>query len=304
MRILITGFAPEWVIKELQTKGYYIVVAAADTYADDAKFCEDIKGFEFYISGGIEKCPASVIEAADKLKMIGFLGTDASNYVDLVAAKKKGVSVVTTPGANARAVAELTVMLMLLASRRANKMLVDMSRRVWQNQTGFELMGKTLGLIGAGPIAQYVAIIANGLGMKVMYWTRSGPKADMTGSYKEIDAILNQSDIISIHVPSTAGVILDSVAFGKLKHGTIIVNTCPAKLVDADALYNGLRTGIVSCSAFDGFFIEGNEAWNSDQSRFFELGEDRFFVTPHSGWRTVEADNNMFRLVLDGIYNH
>lgn len=301
MKILATGPAPEWVEHQLNSAGHEFVSVPADLYIDEAKFVENIKEYDVYISGGLETCTSNVINAATKLKAIVFLGVDPKNYIDLDAAKKNNVPVFTTPGANARAVAELAIFLTLSAARKTAKMLENIQNHIWKNETGFELENKTLGLIGSGPIAQNVAKIANGFDMNVIYWTRSGEKENMNGQYSELDHVLKHSDIISLHVPKDAGEILNEDTFKTLKDNAILINTSPASLVNMDALHYAITSNKVSCSAFDCFYTEGQDAFTSKAAKLLDLGTDRFFISPHAGWRTKEADDNMFKIALENI---
>jgi len=304
MRVLITGVLPTWVRQKLEEAGHAATCVPADAYVDEAKFCEGIKGFDVYISGGIESCTAKVINSADVLKTIIFLGVDYKAYIDADEAAKKGIAIHNTPGANARAVAELAAMLMLMASRKAAKMLEDFGRKEWKNQTGTELKGKRLGLIGSGPIAREVAIIAKGFGMKVSYWSRSGAKDEMKGRFSELKNVISKSDILSPHIPKAAGLFLDALSIQKLKKGAILINTCSSELVDPYALYEALGKGALACAAFDSFYAEGPKAWESSHKILFDLGSDRFFVTPQAGWRTREADDRMFEQALERLISH
>lgn len=301
MKILVTGGAPDWVAQELKSNGHELVTVTADAYMDEQKFIEGIQGFDIYVSGGLEKCTKAVIDSADQLKAIAFLGVDPRNYINLEAAEAKNIPVFSTPGANARAVAELTILLTLNAARKAAKMFSNLENKIWQNETGFELQGKTIGLLGSGPIAQNVAKIANGFDMEVLYWTRSGEKSSMTGRYVELDDLFQKSDIVSLHIPKVSGTVIDKSVFEKFKKDAILINTSPASLVDYPALYEALSSKKLASAAFDTFYAEGEKAFTSREAKLLGLGTDRFFLTPHAGWRTVEADDNMFRIALDCI---
>ncbi len=301
MKVLITGVCPDWVMKQLEILGHKVVAVAGDAYVDEAKFCESIKGVDVYVVGGLEKCTANVIQASDTLKAIIFLGVDYKAYIDVVAAAEKNIPIFNTPGANARAVAELAFLLILLSARKATRMLSDAQHKTWESQTGFELQGKTLGLLGSGPIAQQTSRIGLGFGMNVFYWSRSGARQSMAGQYRELDVVFSESDILSLHLPFAVGTFIDKTALDKMQPHTVLINTCPAKLVDADALYSALRNNKLCAAAFDPFYTEGKGAWACAEAKLFELGNEKFFITPHAGWRTVEADNNMFKIAIDYI---
>jgi phosphoglycerate dehydrogenase-like enzyme len=301
MRILVTGGMPHSMGVKYREKGHDVVTVSADAYIDEKKFIDGIQGFDIYISGGLETCTKSVIESTNQLKAIGFLGVDPKNYIDLDTAKERNIPVHTTPGANARAVAELSILLILNAVRKAVQMFESIGNNVWQNNTGFELQNKTIGLIGSGPIAQNVSKIAQGFGMKVLYWSRSGAKDSMNGDYVTLQNLFESSDIISLHVPKDAGVILDKAAFEKIKKGAVVINTAPATLVDFSSLYDALSSEHIASAAFDCFYSEGEKAFTCEESKLLDLGSDRFFISPHAGWRTIEADEKMFNMILDAI---
>lgn len=301
MKVLVTGGAPKWVAEELKTQGHELMVVAADAYVEEKDFVQGIQGFDVYISGGLETCTKTVINSTDSLKAIVFLGVDPKNYIDLDAASAKNIPVFTTPGANARAVAELTILLMLNAVRKATKMFRDIQNKTWKNETGFELQGKTIGLLGSGPIAQNVSKIAKGFDMNVLYWTRSGEKSSMFGTYADLNDLYSKSDIVSLHVPKDAGKIIDTEAIERFKEGAVLINTSPASLVDYEALYEALSSNRLSCSAFDCFYSEGDKAFTCEEAKLLTLGLDRFFISPHTAWRTLEADDNMFTVAVESI---
>ncbi len=301
MKVLITGGAPEWFEKELKDNGHEPISVPAPTYVHEQDFIKGIKDIDVYISGGIETCTANVINGSNKLKAIIFLGVDYKNYIDETAAQARGVPIFNTPGANARAVAELTLFLILAAARNSAKMLTDISQNKWKNQTGFELLGKTIGIVGSGPIAQHVASITQAMGMTALYWSRSGEKDGMIGEFKSLNEVIQTSDIVTLHVPKESGEIINKDALENMKPSSILINTSPASLVDADALADCLKNNKIATCAFDCFYAEGDEAWNCSESKLLSLGNDRFIQTPHAGWRTTEADSNMFAIALDRI---
>lgn len=301
MKVLFTGGAPKWVHEELEAEGHTGVDVPADEYVDQEKFAKEINNFNVYVSGGIEDCTRPVIEAADNLKAIMFLGVDYKAYIDADAAIEKNIPIINTPGANARAVAETAFFLMLMAARKVPTMLKDMNDKTWQNQKGFELQNKTVGIIGSGPIAKQLSSMACGIGMNVIYYSRSGVKEGMMGEYNSFDDVLKKADIVSLNVPKDAGEIFGKDEFLKMKNHAVLINTAPALLVDGDALYDALSKGEIASAAFDCFYAEGEKAWSCPESKLLELGHNKFFLTPHSGYCTNEASDNMFRIVVDAV---
>lgn len=298
MKVLITGPVPIWVTKKLESNNFTVDICTSSELVNEEKFINIISKYDIYISGGLETCSKAVIEAAENLKAIMFLGTDCSIYIDTKTAKEKNIPIFCTPGANANAVAELTILNILMMARKMPLMLKNMDSNIWGNETGTELKGKNLGVIGAGNIAQKVANIATNLGMTVSYWNQSGAKNAMEGDFISIDNLLKKSDIITFHIPEKSGEILTLDRFRKVKNNVIIVNTSPAKLVNADALYSFLKQNHTASAIFDTFYSEGANAWKCPESKLFNLSPHQFNVTPHTGWRTMEADSNMFTVII------
>ena len=301
MKILFTGGSPKWVHEELKADGHEVIDVPVNEYVDQQKFANEINKYDVYVSGGIEDCTRQVIEAANNLKAIMFLGVDYKAYIDADAAVEKNIPIINTPGANARAVAEINLALILMAARKIPAMIGDINSKNWKGRQGFEVQNKTLGIIGSGSIAQYLADMAQGVGMNVIYYTRSGKKTDMAGTYYDFESLLKTSDIVSLNVPKEAGLIMDAEAFSKMQNHAVLVSTAPASLVDAGALYSALEGQKISAAAFDCFYAEGDKAWECNEAKLISLGSDKFFITPHAGFNTIEANDNMFRIVVDAI---
>ena len=301
MKVLFTRGAPKWVHEELEAEGHTGVDVPADEYVDQEKFAKEINNFDVYVSGGIEDCSRPVIETADNLKAIMFLGVDYKNYIDADAASEKNIPIINTPGANARAVAEITLLLMMMSARKIPLMIHSLGQKEWQSQNGFELQNKTLGIIGSGPIAQELASMAHGIGMDVVYHSRSGEKNGMMGVCHSFEDVLKAADILSLNVPKDAGQIIGKEELGLMKNSAILINTAPAMLVNANALHDALETGEISYAAFDCFYAEGDDAWKCDEAKLISLGADKFCITPHTGFSTTEASDNMFRIIVDAI---
>lgn len=301
LKILFTCDIPSWVKNSLEKNHHEVVCIGPEIYMDEARFSNQIKNCDIYVSGGGEYCTKKVMAAASRLKRIIYLGVDYRSSIDVEAAAERKIPILNTPNANARAVAEHTFLLILLSARKGVSMANAVRNRVWGSQTGFELKNKTIGLIGRGAIAIQVAEIARGFGMKVIYWSRSGAKPEMAGEYKNFDEILSQSDIVSLHVPEVSGEIIGEKALSKMKPHASLINTARAKLVNAEALYTALQTNKLASAAFDVFYSEGEKAWNCAEMKLTTLGPDKFILTPHAAWNTQEADDETYKMALNHI---
>jgi D-3-phosphoglycerate dehydrogenase len=228
------------------------------------------------------------------LKHIVFLGTGAASFVDLAAAAKVGIKVSTISGYGDTTVAEHAMGLVFAAARHIGTMHALMQGGGWRPMQGMELRGKTLGVVGLGGIGREMARIASGIGLKVVAWNRS-PRSDAKVPMVDIDELLKQSDIVSLHLglnDQTKG-FLDRAKLQKTKKGAIIVNTARAGVVDEPALIDLLKSGHVGHYATDVFTkepVDPNEPL---------LKLDNVTLTAHAGYNTPEAAMTMYRRAID-----
>jgi D-lactate dehydrogenase len=201
---------------------------------------------------------AEIIAAMPKLKLIACRSTGFDN-IDQAAAKNHGVVVANVPNYGGVTVAEYTFTLLLMLSRHMPEVL-NQSFSTSPNrerERGFDLSGKTMGILGTGSIGLGVAKIAKGFGMEILgfdLYPREEEAQKIGFTYlKDIDDVLCRSDVVSLHIPYTKENhhFLNHERFGKLKHGAIIINTARGELVDTTALVAALRDGHVSAAALD-----------------------------------------------------
>jgi D-3-phosphoglycerate dehydrogenase len=243
-----------------------------------------------------------ILSRAPKLKVIGRFGVGIDN-VDLDAARKRGVRVVYTPGANADAVAEHTFALLLALAKRLlfwhEALLKGEYRLRWTEQSA-EVQGKTLGIVGFGHVGRAVAERAKAFKMRVLVYDPFVPTEVMASFGAEsavLEELLSQSDFISLHVPltdETRGLInRDRVAL--MKHGTFLINTSRGEVCDLDALYEGLQSGKLAGVALDVF---PNEPPDLNHPIF---RHPNFIGTPHVASHTPETLNRMALVVVEQV---
>jgi phosphoglycerate dehydrogenase-like enzyme len=231
---------------------------------------------------------AADIAAAPKLKLIQKVGVGV-NTIDLEAAKRQGVCVCNMPGTNTQAVAEMTLMLMLSALRRAAYFDPLMRKgEGWRPDTGEfdrtgEIAGRTIGFVGYGAVPQRLTPALKALGATLLYHARSGKQA-ADAKYVSLDELLSRSDIVSLHCPATPQTIgmISREAIGRMKQGAILVNTARGELVDEAALVEALKSGALAAAGLD---VLRNEPVT--QHRLFSLSN--VVVTPHIAWLTPET---------------
>ncbi len=245
----------------------------------------------------LKRCTAEMIAAAPKLRLIQKIGVGV-NTIDLDAAKARGIAVCNLPGTNARAVAELTLALMLAVLRRLPRFDAAMRRGEWLDpdlQDGIgELGGRTVGLVGYGAIPRLLAPVLIALGCRLIYTSRT-PRADALGEWRSLDALLAEADVVSLHLPLTDDTadLIDAAAFARMKPGAVLINTARGGLVDQPALTEALASGRLAGAGLDVFVHEPHDA--SDV--LFHL--PNVVLTPHIAWLTTGTFDRSFVLAAE-----
>ena len=200
-----------------------------------------ITGIDGYIAG-LDDITSGVINAARNLKVISRYGTGVDR-VDLKAAKKAGIFVTNTPGANSVSVAELAIGLAISAARNIPEGNIRTKTGSWPRLSGISLSGKTFGIIGLGSIGKEVAKRISCFNMKILAYDinfDAGFASQYSIIYADTDRIFTTCDFISLHIPVTKGTvnIINKRTLAKMKKGAILINTARGELVDEDDLYD------------------------------------------------------------------
>jgi len=259
---------------------------------------ERLKDVDGYIAG-LDHITAEVIRAApEKLKVISRYGIGVDR-VDLKACQKRGIVVTNTPGTNAVAVCELAFALMLCTGRNIPRLHHAVENGQWPRSEGTELNGKVLGIIGLGAIGKLLALRARAFGMKIVACDSRFDDAfarlhDIMAL--ELEALLEQSDFISLHVPLSDSTrrMIDAKAIERMKTGAILINTARGGLIDEGAAAEGIRSGKLGGVGLDVF--EEESLRNSPL-----MGLDRVVFTPHAGAHTLEAIRAMGLMAVENL---
>ena len=249
------------------------------------------------------RLPVDVMKSAKNLKLIVFTGIGVSNFVDLDAAKQQGIIVCNTPGYADKTVAEHTVALMLSSARNISKLDMTMRQGKWsQGTSGFNLEGKTLGIVGLGGIGGRVAVLANAFGMKVISWTRrpSRERSEKYGvEFCDLSELFSSSDIVSLHLALNEMTVclIGNDLLSRMKDGALLVNTARAELVDERALKAELENNRIK-GAFDVFHREPLR--KSDTLRKYQ----NVIMTPHTGYNTPEANYSICELATKAVVSY
>lgn len=236
--------------------------------------------------------PAEAMALAPQLRVIGSHGTGVDR-IDMAAARRRGIRVVNTPGANAPDVAELALALMLAAARQ----LPDATRALlagddgWRLGTrGLALGGRCLGLWGWGHVARALTPMAQGLGMRVMVLSSHADRAELAaaGVERAVDAadMLARSDVLSLHAVPGAHPVLGAAELARLRPGALVINTARGALIDEMALAQALHSGHLGGAALDVTVTEPLPAGHPLRTC------PRLLLTPHIG---ASTDRGMAR---------
>lgn len=250
---------------------------------------------------------AQILAAAPKLKVVGRLGVGLDN-IDLPACKARNVEVIPATGANALAVAEYVIATAMMLLRGAYSSSTSVAAGQWPRgplSNGREIGGKTLGIVGFGGIGKLTARLAHGLGMRVVatdpmigaaapVWIKTGV------SWHTLDALLAESDVISLHLPLTPDTrnLIDAARLTMMKADAVLINSARGGLIDETALASALRTKRLGGAALDVFEDEPLKA----DSAFVNC--PNLILTPHIAGVTTESNTRVSSMIAERVAAH
>ncbi|WP_428964149.1 hydroxyacid dehydrogenase [Micromonospora fluostatini] len=254
---------------------------------------------------------AAMLSGAPRLKVVGRHGAGLDG-IDLAAAQRLGIPVVSTPGANAESVAEFVILAALALARQAPLAAAALARGdfpagrslpsavVAAGLTGTMLAGRTLGLVGLGAIGRGVAARARGLGMTVLGYDVAAVAPPEGVRLVDLDRLLADSDVVSLHVPQTPQTtgLVGAAALARMRPDALLVNTARAGVVDAGAVLAALDAGRLRGYAVDVFAPEPPDPDHP------LLHHPRVFATPHMAAMTQDALDAMATAVARGVIAH
>lgn len=281
----------------------------------------DAEGADIISSFIYSDLKARTLDLLRDLKGIATMSV-GTNHIDMELAKERQITVCNVPAYGANTVAEHTVALLLALSRQIISS-VNRTREGnfdYRGLTGWDVMGKTLGLIGTGKIGAHVAQIAHGLGMRVVAYDTK-PNSDLTKKfdveYLSLPQLFHSSDIISLHCPliDTNKHLIGKEQFSQMKRGVVLINTARGALVDTRALLEALDDGRVSQAGID--VLEDEELIHEEKeffSPYFQLSDyqtamadhalmrhPNVIVTPHNAFNSKEALRNILATTVKNI---
>lgn len=291
--LLLEGLHPS-AINEFKKKGYTNIDSHKDAMTEE----ELLNCIEDYHIVGIRSktnITAAVLEKARKLMSIGAfcIGT---NQIDLEKATELGIPVFNSPYSNTRSVAELIIAnsIMLLRRIPERSKMAHVGTWLKDAKQSYELRGKTIGIIGYGHIGTQVSVMAESMGMRVIYFDVE-PKLPL-GNARAVDSLeelLKEADVVTLHVPATPETknMIGKKEFDLMKDGVIFQNLARGSVVDIDALKAAYESGKVGGAAIDVFPVEPKQKGPGFVSPL--QGLDNMLLTPHIGGSTQEAQENI-----------
>ncbi|MBM3219411.1 MAG: D-2-hydroxyacid dehydrogenase family protein [Candidatus Rokubacteria bacterium] len=241
---------------------------------------------------------AEVLRACERLRFISFLGIGYASCIDVAEATRRGVAIAYTPDYGATSVAEHALAMTLALTRHIGPAFVSAREGTWEpgRFAGMELRGKTLGLVGLGPIGSEMARLGAGLGMRLLGWTRrASPERAVHGvTLVSLEELFAAADVVTLHLAYTqeSHGIISRALLERMKPGAWFVNTARARLVDNDALADLLRSGRIRGAALD---VHDTEPPPAD---YVFRSLPNVLITPHIGYNTAEASSNMLRIAI------
>lgn len=267
--------------------------------SDDEKIRRAADADVLINSRGSVKWPGSVLRRLPRLRFITVCGI-GTDPIDLQTAREQGIVVSNIPGKTAPVVAEHAFCLMCSVVKRVGFQTAQLKAGRWTNRENMSLTGRTLGVVGVGPIGSHMVRLAQAIGMKVIAWTfhpTAERAAELGVQFVELDELLATSDVVSLHVKLTddSRHMIGQRELGLMRPHSVLVNTARGAVVDTSALVDSLNSGRLSGAALDVF--ETEPLPNDDPL----LSCDQLVLTPHAADQTPEGCNLLNEGVVDNV---
>jgi glycerate dehydrogenase len=268
---------------------------------DEADLTDRVRESDVILSfrPAFTRFPSALISACPHLKLICISGTGVED-IDVAQANSKRIAVANVVGSANQSVAELCVAFMFSLARRLSEQDTSVRTGTWQGRSGFELSGKTLGILGLGGISRELIRMARGLGMNVISWSRNNDSARAHEAGTEavsLENLLQRSDIVSLHLRLHAEThsFLNASRIAQMKPGALLINTARGGLVDEAALVAALQSGHLGGAGLDVFAVEPLPA-DSPLKTYTNV-----IMTPVSGWNTRESSQRMIDISIENV---
>jgi D-3-phosphoglycerate dehydrogenase len=305
IRILFLENISDLAVKNFQRHGYTQVEKITKAMTED-ELIREIKDVHILGIRSKTQITPKILDAAKKLQAIGCFCIGV-NQVDLEYATKNGVVVFNAPYSNTRSVAELVIGLSVMLIRRIPDKNKAAHEGIWKKDAkgSYELRGKTLGIIGYGNIGSQVSVLAEGMGMKVLFYdTETKLPLGNAEDAKSLKELVGKSDIITLHVPETPQTknLVTRSLLKNFKKGSILINYARGEVVDLEALRDAIVEERLGGAAIDVYPWEPEKNGDRFQTPLQDL--PNVILTPHIGGSTEEAQQNIGEDVSNKLYSY
>lgn len=304
IRILFLENISEGAVKNFRNQGYTRVEKINKSLSED-DLIKEIKDVHILGIRSKTRITKSILDAAKKLQAIGCFCAGV-NQVDLKEATKKGVVVFNAPYSNTRSVAELVIGAAIMLLRRVPDKDKAAHNGLWAKDSkgSYELRGKTMGIIGYGNIGMQVSVMAEVLGMKVIFYDeQTRLPLGNAESARSIKEVMGNSDVVTLHMPETPATknFINKTTLKHFKKGCILINFARGRLIDAEALRTAILEGDMGGAAIDVFPDEPEKSGEPFASVLQNV--PNVLLTPHIGGSTEEAQQNIGEDVSLKLFN-
>lgn len=305
IKILLLENVSDVAVKNFLRNGYTQVEKLTKALPEE-ELIKAIKDVHLVGIRSKSKITPAVLEAAEKLQAIGCFCIGV-NQVNLASATSHGVAVFNAPYSNTRSVAELVMGAAILLIRRIPDKNIAAHKGLWLKESSgsYELRGKTLGIIGYGNIGSQVSVLAEALGMKVIFYDIETklPLGNAT-DVRTLKDVLSKSDVVTLHVPETAQTknLINKSNLKYFKKGSIIINYARGEVIELNELRKYIESGHITGAAIDVFPVEPEKNGGHFESPMQNL--PNVILTPHIGGSTEEAQENIGEDVSNKLLNY
>lgn len=305
IKILFLENISDVAVKNFSRHGYVQTEKITKALTEE-QLMEEIKDVHILGIRSKTQVTKNILEAAKKLQAIGCFCIGV-NQVDLEAATKNGVVVFNAPYSNTRSVAELVIGSAIMLIRRIPDKNKAAHEGIWMKDAkgSYELRGKTLGIIGYGNIGSQVSVLAEGLGMKVIFYdVETKLPLGNAEDAKSLKELLGRADVVTLHVPETSQTqsLINKTNLKSFKKGAILINYARGEVVDLAALRKAILDGSIGGAAVDVFPVEPEK--NGDRFQTPLQDCPNVILTPHIGGSTEEAQQNIGEDVSVKLFNY
>ena len=305
IRILFLENISDVAVKNFRHHGYIQVDKISKALTEE-QLMEEIKDVHILGIRSKTQITKNILDAAKKLQAIGCFCIGV-NQVDLKSATQNGVVVFNAPYSNTRSVAELVIGASIMLIRRIPDKNKAAHEGIWMKDAkgSYELRGKTLGIIGYGNIGSQVSVLAEGLGMKVIFYdVETKLPLGNAEDAKSLKELLNRADVVTLHVPETSHTknLINKNNLKQFKKGAILINYARGEVVDLEALRKTILDGSIGGAAVDVYPWEPEK--NGDHFRTPLQDCPNVILTPHIGGSTEEAQQNIGEDVSVKLFNY